>query len=61
MAGSHIYEKVRAQKKSPEEQYATTTARIKQIQTQLESAVRSGKLKDKVCIITGAGSLKGIG
>jgi len=61
MAGSNNYEKIKAQNNSPEEQYAKTIARIKQIQTQLGSAVRSGKLKDKVCVITGAGSLKGIG
>jgi len=41
--------------------YAATAARIKQIQTQLETSVRTGKLKSKVCIITGVGSMKGIG
>lgn len=55
------YDKVRSQSKSTEEQNAVTTARIKQIQSQLDSSVRSGKLKGKVCIVTGVGSLKGIG
>lgn len=60
MAGSD-YNNVRTQTKSAEGHYSTTTARIKQIQSQLENSVRSGKLKNKVCIITGVGSLKGIG
>ncbi|KAF9481512.1 NAD(P)-binding protein [Pholiota conissans] len=55
------YDKIKAQSKSVEEHYNRTTARIQQIQSQLENAVRSGKLKDKVCVITGVGSLKGIG
>lgn len=55
------YDKVRSQSKSTEEQNAVTTARIKQIQSQLDSSVRGGKLKGKVCIVTGVGSLKGIG
>ncbi|CAA7259087.1 unnamed protein product [Cyclocybe aegerita] len=44
-----------------QDHFATTQARLKQIQSQLNTAVRSGKLKNKVCIITGVGSLKGIG
>jgi len=60
MAGGE-YEKVRSPSKSTEEQYAVTTARIKQIQSQLDSSVRAGKLKGKVCVVTGVGSLKGIG
>ena len=60
MQSSNIYEKMK-KTKSPEEHFATTTARIKQIQFQLESSIRSFKLKDKVCIITGVGSMKGIG
>lgn len=55
------YDKVRSRSKSTEEQNAVTTARIKQIQSQLDSSVRAGKLKGKVCIVTGVGSLKGIG
>lgn len=58
---SGVYGKVRTQSKGIEEHYQRTTARIQQIQSQLDNTVRSGKLKDKVCIITGVGSLKGIG
>ncbi|KDR75782.1 hypothetical protein GALMADRAFT_248483 [Galerina marginata CBS 339.88] len=55
------YDKVKTQAKTAEEHYATTAARIQQIQSQLDNTVRAGKLKGKVCIITGVGSLKGIG
>jgi len=55
------YDKARSQSKSAQEQYAITTARIKQIQSQLDSSIRAGKLRGKVCIVTGVGSLKGIG
>jgi NAD(P)-dependent dehydrogenase (short-subunit alcohol dehydrogenase family) len=41
--------------------YAKTLARLQKIQTQLANAPRGTKLKGKVCIITGVGSLKGIG
>lgn len=41
--------------------YKATVARIEKIQSQLKDAPRGIKLKDKVCIITGVGSLKGIG
>jgi hypothetical protein len=60
MPSPSVYEMLK-KTKSPEEHFATTTARIKQIQVQLESSVRSFKLKDKVCVITGVGSMKGIG
>jgi hypothetical protein len=60
MPDSNVYEKLK-KSKSPEEHYATTTARIKQIQSQFENSIRSFKLKDKVCVITGVGSMKGIG
>jgi len=55
------YDKARSQSKSAQEQYAVTTARIKQIQSQLDSSIRAGKLRGKVCVVTGVGSLKGIG
>lgn len=55
------YDKVRSQQKSAEEHYATTKARIEKIQSQLDNAARGDKLRGKVCIITGVGSLKGIG
>jgi len=44
-----------------EEFAAQTRARLETIRTHLETAPRSGKLKGKTCVITGAGSLKGIG
>lgn len=44
-----------------EEFYKRTVARIDIIQKHLSTAPRSSRLKDKVCIITGVGSLKGIG
>lgn len=55
------YNKTRLQQQGAEELYKTTTARIQKIQSQLANAPRGTKLKDKVCIITGVGSLKGIG
>ncbi|PPQ97380.1 hypothetical protein CVT26_006614 [Gymnopilus dilepis] len=58
---SDAYSKVKTQAKSAEEHHATTRARLQQIQSQLDNTVRAGKLKGKVCIITGVGSLKGIG
>ncbi|KAF6760302.1 3-oxoacyl-reductase [Ephemerocybe angulata] len=54
------YDNVRHKGKSAEEHHKSTLARIDQIQTQFK-APGSGKLKGKVCIITGVGSLKGIG
>jgi hypothetical protein len=44
-----------------EEFYKKTVARVDKIQKHLSAAPRSSRLKDKVCIITGVGSLKGIG
>lgn len=38
-----------------------TTERLKKIQAHFGSGPRGDKLKGKVCVITGAGSLKGIG
>ena len=44
------------------EQFASQArARLETIKTHFETAPRTGKLKGKTCIITGAGSLKGIG
>lgn len=41
---------------------AQTTARLEQLRSQFAGKTpRGGKLKDKVCVITGVGSLKGIG
>lgn len=38
-----------------------TVERLQMIQSQLTSTPRTGKLKGKVCVITGVGSIKGIG
>ncbi|TFK26487.1 3-oxoacyl-reductase [Coprinopsis marcescibilis] len=54
------YDKVRTQSKVNEEHYKNTLARIEQIQAQFK-APGNGKLKGKVAVITGVGSLKGIG
>ena len=48
-------------KGTPEEQARRTLDRLQTIQSQLTTAPRAGKLKGKVCIITGVGSMKGIG
>lgn len=40
---------------------AQTRARLETIRTHLETAPRTGRLKGKTCVITGAGSVKGIG
>ncbi|KAI0093179.1 NAD-P-binding protein [Irpex rosettiformis] len=41
--------------------FKRTVARLETIQNHLKTTPRSGRLRDKVCIITGVGSLKGIG
>lgn len=43
------------------EAYKRTLARLQKIQSHLDNSPRGSRLKDKVCIITGVGSLKGIG
>ncbi|KAB5591059.1 Glucose and ribitol dehydrogenase [Ceratobasidium theobromae] len=44
------------------EEFSKQTAeRLQMIQSQLTSTPRAGKLKGKVCVITGVGSIKGIG
>jgi hypothetical protein len=53
--------KVAAAKMSPEESYKRTLARLEKIQNHLARAPRAGRVKGKVCIVTGVGSLKGIG
>ena len=44
-----------------QEHYKHTVVRLAKIQSHLTTAPRTGKLKGKVAIITGVGSLKGIG
>jgi len=46
---------------SPKEHYRHTVVRLARIKSHLETAPRTGKLEGKVAIVTGAGSLKGIG
>ena len=50
-----------AKKSQSQESYNRTVARIAQIQSRLTTAPRTGKLSGKVAVITGVGSLKGIG
>ena len=60
--GSYGYVNVRAKVLgNSEEFYKQTLARVQKIQNHLQETPRSGRLRDKVCIITGVGSLKGIG
>jgi len=54
------YSKIRAASKSGQEHYQNTLSRLKQIQDQFK-APGSGRLAGKVAIVTGVGSLKGIG
>ncbi len=56
-----VYDKVRTANKSNEETYKQTLSRIQKIQSHLNNTPRGSRLKDKVCIVTGVGSLKGIG
>jgi hypothetical protein len=46
---------------SPQEHYRHTVVRLARIKSHLETAPRTGKLKGKVAIVTGVGSLQGIG
>jgi hypothetical protein len=46
---------------SGEDLYKRTLARLERIQAHLSTAPRGARMKDKVCIVTGVGSLKGIG
>ncbi|KAF7782638.1 hypothetical protein Agabi119p4_2014 [Agaricus bisporus var. burnettii] len=55
------YNKLSGASKGVDETYEHTLARIQKIQSHLDNAPRGSKLKGKVCIITGVGSLKGIG
>lgn len=49
------------QQVSSDEFYKRTVARIQGIQGHLSQTPRGNRLKGKVCVITGVGSLKGIG
>jgi hypothetical protein len=49
------------QSASPQEHFKRTVTRLARIQSHLATAPRTGKLRGKVAVITGVGSLKGIG
>ncbi|KAJ7680442.1 hypothetical protein DFH06DRAFT_973326 [Mycena polygramma] len=55
------YSKTKSPTQSAQEFYENTKARIQKIQSHLAGSPRGIRLKDKVCIITGVGSSKGIG
>jgi hypothetical protein len=55
------YNKARVDAVSEHENYKRTLLRLEKIQSYLSTSPRGERLKGKVCIITGAGSLKGIG
>ncbi|KAL0956478.1 hypothetical protein HGRIS_002624 [Hohenbuehelia grisea] len=55
------YQNLRPKLPSPEEVQRVTGARLEQLRNHLANTPRSGKLTDKVCIITGVASMKGIG
>ena len=46
---------------SPQEHYKRTVTRLARIQSHLATVPRNGKLRNKVAVVTGVGSLKGIG
>ncbi|KAH7874693.1 uncharacterized protein C8R40DRAFT_1107589 [Lentinula edodes] len=56
-----IYDNTRQKAASQDEFLKSSLARIQQVQMHLDSTPRGIRMKGKVCIITGAGSLKGIG
>ena len=60
MSGPRVQPVVK-QSESLEAAWKRTVARLASIQSHLDTAPRSGKLKGKVCIITGVGSMKGMG
>lgn len=47
--------------KTPEGVYAMTAARLAAIQAHLDTKPRTGRLSGKVAILTGCGSINGIG
>ncbi|KAJ7076380.1 hypothetical protein B0H15DRAFT_864346 [Mycena belliarum] len=55
------YDTTKAPPANLQQFYENTKARIQKIQSHLANSPRGIRLKDKVCIITGVGSLKGIG
>ncbi|PSR79609.1 hypothetical protein PHLCEN_2v6910 [Hermanssonia centrifuga] len=61
MSKKLTYGSVSSKTGNAEEHYKRTLARLQKIQSHLEDSPRGTRLKDKVCIVTGVGSLKGIG
>jgi len=55
------YKKLPSASQNQQEFYEITKARIGKIQSHLADSPRGTRLKDKVCVITGVGSMKGIG
>ncbi|THV02366.1 NAD(P)-binding protein [Dendrothele bispora CBS 962.96] len=58
---SSKYDNTRQQGPSSDEFLKSTLTRISKIQSHLSTAPRGVRMKGKVCIITGTGSMKGIG
>lgn len=56
-----VYDNTRQKATSQDEFLKSSLARIQQVQMHLDTTPRGIRMKGKVCIITGAGSLKGIG
>jgi len=56
-----VYANDRVKPTSSEQSYERTAARIEKIQSHISHTPRGSRLKGKVCVITGVGSLKGIG
>lgn len=60
--GGYKYVNVRSKIQADDSDFfKRTLARLDKIRNHLQTAPRSGRLRDKVCIITGVGSLKGMG
>ncbi|KAK7472762.1 hypothetical protein VKT23_000872 [Stygiomarasmius scandens] len=55
------YDNTRQKTSGSDEFLKSTLTRISRIQSHLDSAPRGARMKGKVCIITGTGSMKGIG
>ncbi|KAF5370839.1 hypothetical protein D9758_001976 [Tetrapyrgos nigripes] len=58
---STMYDNTRQKQSVSDEFLKSTLSRISKIQAHLDSTPRGVRMKGKVCIITGTGSLKGIG
>jgi len=56
-----LYDVTRSKTKDGEDFYKQTVARIQKIQSHFASSPRGTRLAGKVCVVTGVGSLKGIG